>query len=211
MCRKSKFGSESCLLGWPIFKTTFLTHILTHTGLAHSGLGRFQWIRSVGKSRQYVPNPWIIAAKVFLTAAHNPEVGGSSPSPATKSVTVADTISATVIFYFPLFCRRFLSENGGFSEHFCRWTDRDVLFTAAGCSQSTAWENCNRYKNINDKLLFSICIKPSMAGSTPGCGRLFTDFHGTKGTKRTEPSRYHSCWFGPASYINTGFFASSAV
>lgn len=31
--------------------------ILTHTGLAHSGLGRFQWIRSVGKSRQYVPNP----------------------------------------------------------------------------------------------------------------------------------------------------------
>lgn len=38
----------------------------------------------------------------------------------TKSITVADTISATVIFYFPLFCRRFLSENGGFSEHFCR-------------------------------------------------------------------------------------------
>ena len=83
MCRKSKFGSESCLLGWPIFKTTFLTHILTHTGLVHSGLGRFQWIRSVGKSRQYVPNPWIIAAKVFLTAAHNPEVAGSSPASAT--------------------------------------------------------------------------------------------------------------------------------
>ena len=33
------------------------------------------------------------------TAAHNPEVGGSSPSPATKSVTVVDTISTTVIFY----------------------------------------------------------------------------------------------------------------
>ena len=29
--------------------------------------------------------------------AHNPEVVGSSPAPATKSVTVVDTISATVI------------------------------------------------------------------------------------------------------------------
>ena len=51
--------------------------------------------------------------------AHNPEVAGSSPVSATKSVTVVDTISATVIFYFLLFCRRFLSENGGFSEYFC--------------------------------------------------------------------------------------------
>ncbi len=34
--------------------------------------------------------------------AHNPKVVGSSPSPATKSVTVVDTISTTVIFYlFP--------------------------------------------------------------------------------------------------------------
>ena len=31
--------------------------------------------------------------------AHNPKVGGSSPPPATKSVTVVDTKSATVIFY----------------------------------------------------------------------------------------------------------------
>ena len=37
-----------------------------------------------------------------LSAAHNPEVVGSSPSPATRSVTVVDTISTTVIFYFPL-------------------------------------------------------------------------------------------------------------
>lgn len=37
----------------------------------------------------------------------------------TISVTVVDTISTTVIFYFLLFCRRFLSENGGFSEYFC--------------------------------------------------------------------------------------------
>ena len=33
--------------------------------------------------------------------AHNPEVGGSSPPSATKSVTVVDTMSTTVIFYFP--------------------------------------------------------------------------------------------------------------
>ena len=34
--------------------------------------------------------------------AHNPEVGGSSPPSATRSVTVVDTISTTVIFYFPV-------------------------------------------------------------------------------------------------------------
>ena len=39
--------------------------------------------------------------------AHNPEVGGSSPPSATKSVTVVDTISTTVIFYF-------LPPEGGF-------------------------------------------------------------------------------------------------
>ena len=31
--------------------------------------------------------------------AHNPEVVGSSPASATKTVTVFDTISNTVIFY----------------------------------------------------------------------------------------------------------------
>ena len=35
--------------------------------------------------------------------AHNPKVGGSSPPPATKSVTVVDTISTTVIFCLLLF------------------------------------------------------------------------------------------------------------
>ena len=34
--------------------------------------------------------------------AHNPKVVGSNPSSATKSVTVVDTISTTVIFYFPV-------------------------------------------------------------------------------------------------------------
>ena len=32
--------------------------------------------------------------------AHNPEVAGSNPVSATRSVTVVDTISTTVIFYF---------------------------------------------------------------------------------------------------------------
>ena len=39
--------------------------------------------------------------------AHNPEVAGSSPVSATRSVTVVDTISATVIFYL-------LPPEGGF-------------------------------------------------------------------------------------------------
>ena len=39
--------------------------------------------------------------------AHNPEVAGSNPVSATKSVTVVDTISTTVIFYF-------LPPEGGF-------------------------------------------------------------------------------------------------
>ena len=38
-----------------------------------------------------------------LRLPHNPEVGGSSPPSATRSVTVVDTISATVIFYLLLF------------------------------------------------------------------------------------------------------------
>ena len=135
--------------------------------------------------------------------AHNPEVAGSSPVSATKSVTVVDTISATVIFYFLLFCRRFLSENGGFSEHFCRGTDRDVLFTAAGCSQSTAWENCNRYKNTNDKLLFFILTKESrpQPGTTPvmdGFPLSPRDIEDRKDKiEQTRSSRFFFCRPGP--------------
>ena len=44
--------------------------------------------------------------------AHNPEVAGSNPVSATKSVTVVDTISATVIFYFPPSEERFLRKAG---------------------------------------------------------------------------------------------------
>ena len=48
--------------------------------------------------------------------AHNPEVAGSNPVSATKSVTVVDTISTTVIFCFLLFCRRFLRKIGDFGS-----------------------------------------------------------------------------------------------
>ena len=44
--------------------------------------------------------------------AHNPKVVGSSPSPATRSVTVVDTISATVIFYLLPFLECFWHEIG---------------------------------------------------------------------------------------------------
>ena len=47
--------------------------------------------------------------------AHNPEVGGSNPVSATKFITVVDTISTTVIFYFP-------PSAGGF----WRKTERDI-------------------------------------------------------------------------------------
>ena len=46
--------------------------------------------------------------------AHNPEVAGSSPVSATKSVTVVDTISTTVIFYFPPSEEWFLRKAGLF-------------------------------------------------------------------------------------------------
>ena len=48
--------------------------------------------------------------------AHNPEVVGSSPSPATKSVTVVDTISTTVIFYLFSFWGCFWKETGDISN-----------------------------------------------------------------------------------------------
>ena len=44
--------------------------------------------------------------------AHNPKVGGSSPPPATKSVTVVDTISTTVIFCLLPFLECFWHETG---------------------------------------------------------------------------------------------------
>ena len=49
-------------------------------------------------------------------AAHNPEVVGSNPSPATKSVTVVDTISTTVIFYLFPFWGCFWKETGNISN-----------------------------------------------------------------------------------------------
>ena len=48
--------------------------------------------------------------------AHNPKVVGSSPSPATKSVTVVDTISTTVTFYLFPFWGCFWNETGDISN-----------------------------------------------------------------------------------------------
>ncbi len=50
--------------------------------------------------------------------AHNPEVAGSNPVSATKSVTVVDTISTTVIFYFLPPEGEFLRKAGVIPEHF---------------------------------------------------------------------------------------------
>ena len=51
---------------------------------------------------------------------HNPEVVGSSPASATKSVTVVDTISTTVIFYSLLFWECFWHETGDIPKIFSR-------------------------------------------------------------------------------------------
>ena len=82
--------------------------------------------------------------------AHNPEVVGSSPASATKSVTVVDTISTTVIFYFLLLCRQFLRENRDFQN--ISAVEQTVMshLPQPGVPKSTACENYNRYKNIND-------------------------------------------------------------
>ena len=47
---------------------------------------------------------------------HNPEVVGSSPASATKSVTVVDTISTTVTFYLLPFWGCFWKETGDISN-----------------------------------------------------------------------------------------------
>ena len=62
---------------------TSLTHVLTHTGLARSGLGRLQWIHGVAKLWEKAQKWQLLADKVMSTAAHNPEVVGSSPASTT--------------------------------------------------------------------------------------------------------------------------------
>ena len=46
--------------------------------------------------------------------AHNPEVAGSNPVSATRFITVVDTISTTVIFYFPLVLGAYRTKMGVF-------------------------------------------------------------------------------------------------
>ena len=61
--------------------------------------------------------PYRGVEQLVARRAHNPEVAGSSPVSATKSVTVVDTISATVIFYFPP-SEEWFCEKQGFSRIF---------------------------------------------------------------------------------------------
>lgn len=60
-------------------------------------------------------------------------------TPATKSVTVVDTISATVIFCLLLFCRRFLREIGDFRNISDFEQTMPPHLPQYGVPQSAAW------------------------------------------------------------------------
>ena len=81
-----RFRLEVMDIGTQKCGQTSLTHVLTHTGLARSGLGRFKWIHGVAKLWEKAPKWQLLADKVMSTAAHNPEVVGSSPASATIKV-----------------------------------------------------------------------------------------------------------------------------
>ena len=68
-------------LGWADLG---LTHVLTHTGLSAVGFSSRQWTLGVREMPENGAKLRINALKVDLTAAHNPEVVGSSPASATK-------------------------------------------------------------------------------------------------------------------------------
>ena len=63
-------------------------------------------IELVSLQKRYIAG-W---SSLVARRAHNPKVGGSNPPPATKSVTVVDTISTTVIFDLLSFFERFWHE-----------------------------------------------------------------------------------------------------
>lgn len=110
----------------------------------------------------------------------------------TRFITVVDTISATVIFYFLLLCRQFLRENRDFQNISAVEQTVKSHLPQPGVPKSTACENCNRYKNTNDKLLFFIYTEPSMAGSNLGYGRfsfVAPGHRGQKGQNRTDPEQ----------------------
>ena len=62
------------------------------------------------------PAPYRGVEQLVARRAHNPEAAGSSPVSATKSVTVVDTISTTVIFYLFPFWGCFWKETGDISN-----------------------------------------------------------------------------------------------
>ena len=64
-----------------------MTHVLTHTGLSAVGFLSRQWTFGVWGMPENGAKRRIIAPKVDLTVAHNPEVVGSSPASATRNRT----------------------------------------------------------------------------------------------------------------------------
>ena len=73
---------------------------------------------SARKTRSHVPVIDSLCWKQIESVSHNPEVVGSNPAPATKSVTVVDTISTTVTFYLLPFWGCFWKETGNISNIF---------------------------------------------------------------------------------------------
>ena len=69
---------------------------------------------SARKTRSHVPVIDSLCWKQIESVSHNPEVVGSNPAPATKSVTVVDTISTTVIFCLYAFWADFGVKSGVF-------------------------------------------------------------------------------------------------
>ena len=96
--------------------------------------------------------------------AHNPEVAGSNPVSATKSVTVVDTISATVIFYFPLVLGAYRMKMGVFRS-FSALIGCTAPSAAAGCSPKHGFAGIAiviRVETINDYFPYINPLKAEM-------------------------------------------------
>ena len=88
-------------MGWeaPNSGQNDLTHVLTHTGLSHNGLGRFYWIYDLRVFRKKAGKTLETPRKIRLFAAHNPEVVGSSPASATIKSTENDLFSVLFLCF----------------------------------------------------------------------------------------------------------------
>ena len=66
----------------PWVRETSLTHILTHTGSARSGRGRFQWIAGGDKLRENAPNRVLPSQPTLRTEK---DIGSENPETTTVS------------------------------------------------------------------------------------------------------------------------------